>query len=204
VVIVGINSDSGEQYITVDGNEGDRDNLTAWHNGDALVEAMAKNFNNVVVVVHSVGPIDMEAWIDHPNITAVLWAGLPGQESGNSLVDVLYGDYNPSGRLPYTIAKARTDYGSDIDYVETDDPVQTNVDYSEKLNVDYRHFLAKNIKPRFAFGFGLSYSAFNYTNIKVVENGGEQARKTDLEIDAYFKGETGGNETRIGSFLRDS
>lgn len=204
VVIVGINSDSGEQYITVDGNNGDRNNLTAWYNGGPLVEAMAGNFSNVIVVVHSVGPIDMESWIDHPNVTAVLWAGLPGQESGNSLVDVLYGEYNPSGRLPYTIAKDRGDYGSDIDYVNTDDPVQTNVEYTEMLNIDYRHFLAENIEPRFPFGFGLSYTQFNYTNLNIYEKGGEEARKRDMEDEAYWKGETGGNETRIGAFLRDS
>jgi len=204
VVIVGINSDAGEQYITVDGNNGDRNNLTAWYNGDELVQAMAGNFSNVIVVVHSVGQIDMEAWIDHPNVTAVLWAGLPGQESGNSLVDVLYGDYNPSGRLPYTIAKQRSDYGSDIDYVNTDDPVQTNVEYTEMLNVDYRHFLAEGIEPRFPFGFGLSYTTFNYTNLNVVENGGDEARKRDADDQAYWSGETGGNETRIGAFMRDS
>lgn len=204
VVIVGINSDAGEYYIDVDGNIGDRNNLTAWYNGDNLVQSMAGNFSNVVVVVHAVGPIDMEAWIDHPNVTAVLWAGLPGQESGNSLVDVLYGNYNPSGRLPYTIAKQRSDYGSDIDYVNTGVPAQTNVEYSEKLNIDYRHFLANDIEPRFPFGFGLSYTSFNYTNLNIVENGGEEARKRDMQDEAYWKGETGGNETRIGAFLRDS
>lgn len=49
-------------------------------------------------------------------VTAVVWSGLPGQEAGNSLVDVLYGDVNPSGRLPYTIAKNRKDYGVDVLY----------------------------------------------------------------------------------------
>lgn len=59
-------------------------------------------------------------WIDHPNIKAVVWPGLPGQESGNSLADVLFGKVNPSGRLPYTIAKKEEDYnvkpsnGSDV------------------------------------------------------------------------------------------
>jgi len=57
-----------------------------------------------------VGPVLVESWIDNPNVTAVLHAGLPGQESGNAIVDVLFGAVNPSGRLPYTIAKARGDY----------------------------------------------------------------------------------------------
>ena len=66
-----INSDSGEEYITVDGNQGDRNNLTAWHNGDNLVLAVAAQNENTIVVVHSVGPLIVEPWIEHPNITAV-------------------------------------------------------------------------------------------------------------------------------------
>ncbi|WWC86304.1 uncharacterized protein L201_001177 [Kwoniella dendrophila CBS 6074] len=167
VALVGINSDSGEGYITVDGNEGDRNNITAWHNGDELVKAVAGVNNNTIVIIHSVGPIIMEDWIDHPNITAVLWAGLPGQESGNSLVDVLYGSYNPSGRLPYTIAKKQSDYPANIDYVNTDVIPHPPVEYKEDLNIDYRHFLSKNITPRYEFGYGLSYTTFDYSNINM-------------------------------------
>jgi beta-glucosidase len=87
-----------------------RKNLTAWLNGDALVRAVAAQNNNTVVVVHSVGPLILEPWIDHPNVTAVVWAGLGGTETGNALLDVMYGIVNPSGRLPYTIAKSPSDY----------------------------------------------------------------------------------------------
>lgn len=78
----------------------------------------------------------MEPWINNPNITAVLWAGLPGQESGNSLVDVLFGAVNPSARLPYTIAKARSDYPAELLYVSNATVPQ--IDYTEKLLIDYR------------------------------------------------------------------
>ncbi|KAG8726560.1 hypothetical protein FRC11_014951, partial [Ceratobasidium sp. 423] len=129
VAIVFINSDSGEGYLTVDGNRGDRNNLTAWNNGDNLVQAVASVNPNTMVVVHSVGPIIMEAWIDNPNVTAVLWAGLPGQESGNALVDVLYGAVNPSAKLPYTIAKQRSDYGTEVLYDNSNDI--PHIPYSE-------------------------------------------------------------------------
>lgn len=89
-------------------------NLTAWHGGDNLVLAVAANNNNTIVVVNSVGPLILEPWIEHPNVTAVVWAGVPGTEVGNSITDVLYGDWNPSGRLPYTIAQQPTDYGTSI------------------------------------------------------------------------------------------
>lgn len=169
VAMVFINSDSGEGYITVDGNEGDRNNLTAWHEGDTLVQHIADNHPNVVVVVHSVGPMTIESWIEHPNVTAVLWANLPGQESGNSLVDILWGEYSPSGRLPYTMAKNRSDYPADIVYVNNDLQPITQVDYLEGLHVDYRHFQAANIEPRFGFGYGLSYSTFSYSNLQISE-----------------------------------
>jgi hypothetical protein len=86
--LVFVQSDSGEAYITVDGNVGDRfvhtvmpllcysigflrNNLTAWHDGDNLIRAVAAHNNNTIVVVHSVGPLILEPWIEHPNVTAV-------------------------------------------------------------------------------------------------------------------------------------
>ena len=81
------------------------------------------------------------------------------------MTDVLYGDYNPSGRLPYTIAKKREDYGADVLYSSPDTIPQ--ITYSEGLLIDYRWFDAKNIAPRFEFGFGLSYTTFEYASIEV-------------------------------------
>jgi hypothetical protein len=88
--------------------------------------------SRTVVVVHSVGQVDME-WSNHPNISAIVWAGLPGQESGNSLADVLFGDVNPSGRLPYTIANAESDYHSRIEK-------NKDIHYTEDLKLGYRWF----------------------------------------------------------------
>ena len=58
-------------YITVDGNAGDRKNLTAWHEGDQLILAFAAQNNNTIVVTNSVGPLILEPWVEHPNVTAV-------------------------------------------------------------------------------------------------------------------------------------
>ncbi|WVQ85263.1 hypothetical protein IAT38_007428 [Cryptococcus sp. DSM 104549] len=177
VAIVSIASDSGEDLGAVEGQIGDRDNLTAWHNGDELVKAVAAVNNNTVVVVHSVGPMLVEEWIDHPNVTAVLWAGLPGQESGNSLVDILYGWYNPSGRLPYTIAKERKDYGTEVAYVTSNFTSDAQVDYTEGLFIDYRHFQSKGIEPRFPFGYGLSYTSFELGEVSVNEIWGSEEKR---------------------------
>ncbi|KAJ1310905.1 hypothetical protein OPQ81_009420 [Rhizoctonia solani] len=173
VALVFISADSGEGFITVEGNAGDRKNLHAWHGGDALVEAVAAVNKNTMVVVHTVGQIIMESWINHPNVTAVLWAGLQGQEVGNAVVDVLWGAVNPSGRLPYTIAKSEFDYSASL---ITSGSGIVQIPYKEGLKVDYRAFDANNITPRFEFGYGLSYTTFGYSNLAITPgaSGGTQ------------------------------
>ncbi|WFD28737.1 beta-glucosidase [Malassezia nana] len=171
--MVFVTSFSGEGYGSVPNrqpidkaaNMGDRNNLTLWNGGEELIKQVAAINNNTIVVVHSVGPVLMEDWIDHPNVTAVLWAHLPGSESGQAVANVLYGDYNPSGRLPYTIARQRSDYPADVIY--NSPAKQPQINFTESLLVDYRHFDAKQIEPRFEFGFGLSYTHFHYAALKV-------------------------------------
>jgi beta-glucosidase len=75
------------------------------------VESIASYCNNTVVVTHSPG-VNNLPWADHPNVTAILAAHYPGMESGNSIVDILYRDVNPSGKLPYTVAFNESDYNT--------------------------------------------------------------------------------------------
>ncbi|RYP61981.1 hypothetical protein DL771_009921 [Monosporascus sp. 5C6A] len=157
--LVFITADSGEGYLTVANNEGDRVNLDPWNNGNQLVDAVARASDNVIVVVHSVGPIVLESILSHPSVKAIVWAGLPSQENGNALVDVLYGGTSPSGKLPYTIGKTAADYGTSI--VRGDD------NFSEGLFIDYRHFDERGIAPRYEFGYGLSYTTFDYSDIAI-------------------------------------
>lgn len=98
-------------------------------------------------MIHSTGPILLEAFADLANVKAIVWAGLPGQESGNALVDVLYGEVSPSGKLPFTIAKKASDYGTSIQ--------STTDNFSEGLYIDYRAFDKKSITPRYEFGYGI-------------------------------------------------
>ncbi|KAG9190353.1 beta-glucosidase [Alternaria panax] len=135
---------------------------------DQLVNNVATNCSNTIVVIHNAGIRTVNAWIDHPNITAVLFAGIPGQESGNSIADVLYGDVNPSGRLPYTVARQETDYGHLLNgTVDHSIPAFMQSNFTEGLYIDYRAFDAKNITPQYEFGYGLSYTTFGYANITV-------------------------------------
>ncbi|KAJ7735027.1 beta-glucosidase [Mycena metata] len=165
VAFVFITADSGEGYITVEGNAGDRNSLSAWHSGDALVAAVAAANKNTVVVVNSVGPINMEAWVSNTNVTAIVSIGVPGQEAGHGLVDVLYGAYNPSGRLPYTIGKSINDYSAQVVFNQAG--AITPIPYTEGLFIDYRHFDQAAITPRFEFGFGLSYTTFSYSGLTI-------------------------------------
>lgn len=185
VAMVFVSSISGEGYGVVPkepfGSNGDRNNLTLWNGGEDLIKSVASVNNNTVVVIHSVGPVLMEDWIEHPNVTAVIMAHLPGSESGSSLVDVLYGDYNPSGRLPYTIAKNRSDYPAEVMYnSDRNGKVPgPQLNFTEGLHIDYRWFDAKDIKPRFEFGFGLSYTNFTYTDLESSWIGNKDHKRYD-------------------------
>ena len=182
VCLVFANADSGEGYIQVGGNYGDRNNLTLWLGGDDLIQQVAANCSNTIAIIHAPGPVLMEDWIDHPNVTAVLFAGLPGQESGKSLVDVLYGAVNPSGKLPWTVAKNRSDYGTDVLY-QPNAPVP-QINFTEGLYIDYRHFDQAQIQSRFEFGFGLSYTNFSYQSIQIqaLSNGSKPSISTSTTV----------------------
>ncbi|KAL3445249.1 glycosyl hydrolase family 3 N terminal domain-containing protein [Aspergillus insuetus] len=143
----------------------DRETLQFDWNGTQVVESVANACNNTIVITHSAG-VNVLPFADHPNVTAILLAHYPGQESGNSITDVLYGDVNPSGRLPYTIAYDEADYNAPI----VTDIQTTGVDdwqswFDERLEIDYRYFDAHNISVRYEFGYGLSYTTFDMFDI---------------------------------------
>ncbi|KAF8417207.1 glycoside hydrolase superfamily [Tirmania nivea] len=165
--LVFVTSDSGEGYVSSEGNLGDRNDLKLWHDGDTVILSVADNCENTVVVIHSVGPVLMEAWADHPNVTAILMANLPGQESGSSLVDVLYGNVNPSGHLPYTIGKSLADYGAHAEIMWDPNWEVPQHDFTEGIYTDYKWFDKHNITPRYEFGYGMSYTSFNFSQLEI-------------------------------------
>ncbi|KAK5125213.1 hypothetical protein LTR85_000889 [Meristemomyces frigidus] len=161
------NADSGEWYLEVGGNLGDRNNLTLWQGAEAALEAVAGNCSNTILVLHTTGPVLLEKYKNHPNITAILWAGLPGQESGNSIADVLYGRVNPGAKLPFTIGKDRSDYGTDVLYTPNAPVPQLN--FEEGVFIDYRAFDRHNETPTYEFGYGLSYTTFEYSDLSITK-----------------------------------
>jgi beta-glucosidase len=171
--IVFANADSGEGFLASEGIRGDRNDLNLQKGGDDLIaRTTAKcgaGHGDVIVVIHSVGPVLMEQWIDLPNVKAVLLANLPGQESGAALVEVMFGGVNPSGKLPYTIGHTLEEYGKGAKILYLPNGVVPQQDFKEGLYIDYRHFDKYEIAPRFEFGFGLSYTTFDIGNVTVKE-----------------------------------
>jgi beta-glucosidase len=139
---------------------------------DTLITNVAKKCSNTIVVIHNAGIRLVDDWIENDNITAVIIAHLPGQDIGRSLVDLLYGRANPSGKLPYTVAKKAADYGDILSPSEPEGKywLFPQSDFTEGQFIDYRAFDKKGITPRFEFGFGLSYTTFTYSGLKLQKN----------------------------------
>jgi beta-glucosidase len=135
---------------------------------DALITAVADQCHHTIVILHNAGPRLVDRIVDHPNVTAILFAHLPGQESGPALVSLLYGDTNPSGKLPYTVARNESDYGDELLRPALPEAQYVNFpqsDFDEGVYVDYRRFDRDDVDPRYEFGFGLSYTTFALSNL---------------------------------------
>lgn len=134
---------------------------------DDLVKNVAGHCNNTIVIVHNAGIRLVDAWIENVNVTAVIFAHLPGQEAGKAIVQLLYGEASFSGRLPYTVAKQASDYGGLLNPCQAEGSDSPQCDFDEGVNIDYRSFLARQVTPRFAFGYGLTYTTFDYSGLSI-------------------------------------
>ena len=157
VAIVFVQADSGEEYGNVENSKGDRADLDAWHGGNSLVEAVTKANKNTIVIVNAPATVSVP-WLDQ--VKGLIFAGFPGAESGNGIADVLFGEVNPSGHLPFVWAEMN-------DYCTQITNGKSQIDYSEGLYVGQRWFNLKNKKPIFPFGYGLTYTTFEYSDLSV-------------------------------------
>jgi len=131
---------------------------------DELIRKIVQANPKTVVVLMGGGAVEMDAWL--AKVPAVLYAWYPGLEGGNALAHVLFGDVNPSGKLPCTFPKRLAD--SPAHALHTYPGTNGTEVYKEGLLVGYRWFDAKKIKPLFPFGHGLSYTTFKYSNLNLV------------------------------------
>jgi beta-glucosidase len=137
---------------------------------DELIHQIAAVNKNTVVVVTSGGGVDMARWVDQ--VPALLQAWYPGQEGGTALAQLLFGEFDPSGRLPISIEKRWEDNAVHDSYYPKNG--EKKVEYSEGVFVGYRHFDKSGIKPLFPFGYGLSYTTFAFKNLTVSPASGDQ------------------------------
>jgi len=136
---------------------------------DVLINNIADQCSNTIVVIHNAGVRLVDQFIDHPNVTAVIFAHLPGQDSGRAVVSLLCGDTSPSGKLPYSVPMNESAYGGIYAPSQPTGIYEfyPQSDFSEGVYIDYRAFDAMNITPRYEFGFGLSYATFSYSNLEI-------------------------------------
>ncbi|RCI12872.1 hypothetical protein L249_1082 [Ophiocordyceps polyrhachis-furcata BCC 54312] len=136
---------------------------------DGLIRTVADQCSRTIVVLHNAGVRLVDGFVHHPNVTAVVFAHLPGRDSGEALVSLLYGEASPSGKLPYTVARREADYGHvlgpDLPRGEYKNFPQS--DFGEGTLLDYRRFDREGIEPRYEFGFGLSYTRFELSGLGI-------------------------------------
>lgn len=130
---------------------------------DELIKEMVAANKNTVVVVTAGGGVDMNSWVDR--VPALIQAWYPGQQGGTALAEVLFGDVNPSGRLPVSFERKWEDNPVHDSYYTDKDTRKIN--YKEGIFVGYRGYERAKTKPLFAFGSGLSYTTFKYGNLTV-------------------------------------
>jgi beta-glucosidase len=154
VVVVG-------RYSKLEGESFDVKTMDLPAGQDELIAAVEKANPHTVVVLNTGDPVTMGKWLEQTPALVEMWYG--GQEGGHALASILFGDANPSGKLPVSFPKKWEDSPAAANYPGEN----LKVNYAEGIYVGYRYFDSKNVEPQFPFGFGLSYSSFEYSGLAV-------------------------------------
>jgi beta-glucosidase len=130
---------------------------------DSFIQQVASLNKNVIIVLTAGGNVDMTKWIG--NVSGLIHAWYPGQEGGTALAQILFGEVNPSGKLPASFERRWEDDAAFASYYPKSG--DKRVKYEEGVFVGYRHFDRAEVKPLFPFGFGLSYTKFQYSDLSI-------------------------------------
>ena len=173
-----LKSAEAKELVGVEGIGGDRENLELSKKDYELITEISKVNDNVVVVYVGGSAINMNKWIDE--IPAILFSWYSGMEGGNALAKILYGDVNPSGKLPFTIAKNDEDYPYFNPFTDT-------------ITYGYYHgytlFEKYDKEIAYHFGHGLSYSNFLIDNFRIIDNNTDKiVFSTDIKNNSKIKG----------------
>ena len=157
----------------------DRDNMKLPYAQDALIEALLEVNPNTIIVMVAGSPVEMP-WRDKAK--AILWCYYAGMETGHAVAEVLFGDVNPSGKLPESFP---VKYEDTVTYKNGEFGKEDCVTYKEGIFYGYRYYEKEGIQPAFAFGHGLSYTSFAYDNLRVeaLPGAGMVEQEADLEAE---------------------
>ena len=171
-----------------EGEQRDRDYLELPPMQLKLLNEILKVNKNVVVVLNNGSAMIMNDWND--KVPAIIEALYPGEKGGKALAQILFGELNPSGKLPFTIMKKWEDHPAALTY-----PGEKEIAYySEGIFMGYRHFDKFNINPLYEFGFGLSYTTFEYSDIKLSSDEMTQNDTLKVSLTVTNTGEMDGDE----------
>ena len=193
VVIIFAKATSGEEFVAIKQSIGDRRDLNLWYNANKLIDNITDVNNNTIVVINAPATVNLP-WLD--KVRAVIFSGFPGSESGNAIADIIFGKENPSGHLPFVWGKEEYYSGQipelenltvinnetkqtykdiyrydTVDcYANQDDQPghdKEQLNYTEGLYIGQRWFNKNKYNATFPFGFGLSYTTFEYSDLNV-------------------------------------
>ncbi|WP_420491499.1 glycoside hydrolase family 3 C-terminal domain-containing protein [Neobacillus drentensis] len=165
----------------------DREHLRLPENQVQLIESIAKVNQNIVVVLSNGAPVIMP-WINH--VKGLLEGYLGGQALGGAIADLLFGDANPSGKLAETFPQKLSDNPSFLNFPGDGDKVE----YKEGIFVGYRYYDKKEIEPLFPFGYGLSYTNFEYSNLILDKKELKDTEKVSVSLIVKNSGSVPGKE----------
>ncbi len=194
ILFVGLNHEHG-----MDAEGEDRNKFELPLEQIELIKRTVKQNPNTIVILINGSPIAMSDWID--SVPSVIEAWYGGMEVGNAIANVLFGDVNPSGKLPLTFPKKLSD--SPAHNSERSFPgVEERVFYDEGIYVGYRYFDKEQIDPLFPFGYGLSYTTFNYENLKLDKEKFTKNDTVTVSLDIVNSGNRSGMEI-IQLYIQD-
>jgi beta-glucosidase len=175
---------------TYETEEMDRPDLRLPNGQDQLIRAVAAANPRTIVVLMNAGPVEIASWVE--DVPAVLEAWFAGQEQGNAITRVLFGDVNPSGKLPLTFPR-------DLHHTPITTPAQYPglngaVHYSEGLNVGYRGYDRLGIEPQYPFGHGLSYTRFEYSRLQLTAQTSDGTQPIEVRFELANTGDRAGIE----------
>jgi len=160
-----------------------------------LIERVAAVNPRTIIVLQTGAPVTMP-WLNR--VAGVIEAWYPGQECGNAIADVLFGQVNPSGRLPQTFPRRMEDHPAFDNYPGENGKVH----YGEGVFVGYRRYDQRGLEPLFPFGHGLSYTTFEYTNLRLSSEAITPEQRLTVSLDVTNTGQRAGQEV-VQLYVRD-